>query len=244
MVQRQYEASMALQPAGLVDAKLKIALVAVSLLIALLTLLALLQMQRFKQLLIEVESSLVSVPALALRNDIERSLALGLPLQENRQLESMLRRMRERYPSVVSLHLLDAAREPGNPIWQVGPPLDAPRHIVNAQRQNPGNVWFDGHDPSGYILSWRVNDPVGRLVATLTVRYDRSKAVALLDNARRYVTRTGAAVILFSLLVLVPILFYLLSGIERIFGLAHAMLGVDPDAVQLEKPAAPPGPLP
>jgi len=138
-------------------------------------------MQRFKQLLIEVESSLVVVPALALKRDIERSLTLGLPLQENRQLHPMLERMRERYPTVVSLHLLDADRDLGRPIWQVGPSLASARQIVIAQRHNPGVVWFDARDPNGYILSWRVNDPLGRL----TVRYDRKHSGAMVENVRR-----------------------------------------------------------
>jgi hypothetical protein len=225
MMQRQPEAATVALPAGIKDAKLKIALVAICLLITLLSLLALLQMQRFKQMLIQVESSLVSVPALALKNDIERSLALGLPLNANRQLDTMLRRMRARYPEIVSLHLLDADTEPGSPIWQDGPPLISPQHIVLSQRRNPGSIWFDAHDPNGYILSWRVNDTLGHLVACLTVRFDRSKSVALLENARRYMTRTGAALILFSLLILVPILFYVLAGLERMLVLAQVIMG-------------------
>ena len=72
-------------------AKLRFILVAAGILIVLLSLLALLQIHRFKQLLIEVESARINVVGLALKNDVERSLGLGLQLRDNGQLVPALR---------------------------------------------------------------------------------------------------------------------------------------------------------
>ena len=70
--------------------KLKMTSVVVAIVFFLLSLLAVLQYYRFQTLLYEVNSSRISVPTQALKSDIERSLGLGLALQSNVALKSML----------------------------------------------------------------------------------------------------------------------------------------------------------
>ena len=205
--------------------KLKLIAVTASLMLGLLSLLALLQVHRFKQLLIEVESSLVSVPALALKRDIERTLAFGLPLRDNRQLETMLQTMNRRYSLMVSVHLIDADLEPGKILWQDGPPLASPKRVVAAHSASPRSTWFDARDPSGYLISWPITDPIGRLVANLTIRFDKSKPMRLVDDASAYLLQAWALLSGAALLVMLPVLLFLLAALDRMVARAGAIIG-------------------
>lgn len=197
------------------SSRLKLAAVAAGILVSLLSLLAMLQMHRFEQLLIEVESALISVPGVALRNDVERTLALGLPLNSNGSLQDMLRNVRKDYPIIVSIHLLDAELAPGQVLWQDGAPLATPRQVVDAQRRSPKAVWFGAGDAGGYILSWPIRDPLGQLVANLALRFDKTKPMALIDSTGHAMLAVWAALCLGGLLILLPVLWHLLADLDR-----------------------------
>jgi hypothetical protein len=174
--------------------------------------------------LIEVTSSLVSVPAQALKRDVERTLALGLPLRDNAQLKIMLDQVLKQNGSIVSIHLIDADADAGKILWESGPKLNAPKHIISAQRRTPKAMWFDDKDPSGFIQSWPVTDPIGDVVANLTVRFDKTKPLALVADAGRYLIFVWCGLSLASLLILVPFMFHFLSGLDRMIVLAKAII--------------------
>ena len=216
--------------------KWKLAAVAVGLIIFLLSMLALLQIHRFKQLLIEVTSSLVSVPSQSLKRDVERTLAFGLPLRDNSQLKVMLKEVLEENKSIVSIHLIDADADAGKVLWESGPPLKEPKRVIAAQRRNPKAMLFDDKDPSGFIQSWPITDPIGHMVANLTVRFDKTKPMALVADAASYLVYVWAGLSLASLLILLPAVFYLLSQLDRAIARAKSIiLGTgNPDAHQVE----------
>ncbi|MES2935938.1 MAG: hypothetical protein V4805_20915 [Pseudomonadota bacterium] len=205
-------------------AKLRFILVAAGILIVLLSLLAILQIHRFKQLLIEVESSRINVVGLALKNDVERSLGLGLQLRDNGQLLPMLERTLKQYPGLISIHVVDLDLESGKTLWEVGPGLSSTQTIVARQRRAPTAVWFDDSDLRGYVLGWPVTDPIGRLVANLSIRFDKEKPLALIVQASHYVYGVLAALSLLLLVVLTPLLLRSLSRLDHVISSAKSIL--------------------
>jgi hypothetical protein len=213
---------------------LKIVLTAVTILLALLCFLLLLQMHRFEKLLIEVNSNLVSVPAKALKADIERTLAFGLPLSDNLQIKSMLQRIDDTSDSVISIHVVDAYFSPGKIIWEVGKPLPAeePLFIVLAQRLNKKSMWFGDQDPIGYLQSWPIVDPIGNIMANLVIRFDKTHPQQLILKTRQYLYTVCGVICLCMLLLLLPFLTYVLKKLNRQVALAQRIIegerAVDP----------------
>ena len=203
---------------------LKIVLTAVTILLALLCFLLLLQMHRFEKLLIEVNSNLVSVPAKALKADIERTLAFGLPLSDNLQIKSMLQRIDDTSDSVISIHVVDAYFSPGKIIWEVGKPLP--------QRLNKKSMWFGDQDPIGYLQSWPIVDPIGNILANLVIRFDKTHPQQLILKTRQYLYTVCGVICLCMLLLLLPFLTYVLKKLNRQVALAQRIIegerAVDP----------------
>ena len=204
--------------------KLKMASVAIAILFFLLSLLAVLQFYRFQNLLYEVNSSRISVPAQALKRDVERTLAFGLSLQTNVQLKTMLEHVIEKYPSILSIQLVDTIADSGNVLWESGPPLADPMHFVQAQRRSGKPMWFDASRPDSFIQSWVIKDPIGQVVANLTLSADKSQVVALLADARARLLKIWLILCFSVLLILTPVLLYLFSRLDRIISAAQAIL--------------------
>ena len=204
--------------------KLKMASVAIAILFFLLTLLAVLQFYRFQNLLFEVNSSRISVPAQALKRDVERTLAFGLSLQTNVQLKTMLDQAIENYPSIVSIELVDTIADAGKVMWESGPPMKDPLSIVRAQRRSGKPMWFDASRPDSFIQSWVIKDPIGQVVANLTLSADKSQVTALLAEARSKLLKVWLTLCFAVLLILTPILLYLFSRLDRIISAAQAIL--------------------
>jgi hypothetical protein len=215
--------------------KLKMASVAIAILFFLLSLLAVLQFYRFQNLLFEVNSSRISVPAQALKRDVERTLAFGLSLQTNAQLKTMLEQVIEKYPSILSIQLVDTIADSGTIMWQSGPVLADPMRYVRSQRSSGKEMWFDAKSPDNFIQSWVIKDPIGQIVANLTLSADKSQVNALLADARASLFRIWLLLCLAVLLILTPILLYLFSRLDRIISAAQSILQgkkVDPVAWQ------------
>ena len=204
--------------------KLKMASVAIAILFFLLSLLAVLQFYRFQNLLYEVNSSRISVPAQALKRDVERTLAFGLSLQSNVQLKSMLDQVVEQYPSILSIQLVDTIADSGNIMWESGPPIADPMVFVRAQRRAGKPMWFDASRPDSFIQSWTIKDPIGQVVANLTLSADKSQVVALLSDARAKLFQIWLILCIAVLLILTPILLYLFSRLDQIISSAQAIL--------------------
>jgi hypothetical protein len=204
--------------------KLKMASVAIAILFFLLSLLAVLQFYRFQNLLYEVNSSRISVPAQALKRDVERTLAFGLPLQTNVQLKTMLDQVNEKYPSILSIQLVDTIADAGNILWESGPPLSDPMTFVRAQRRSGKPMWFDTSRPDDFIQTWVIHDPIGQVVANLTLSADKSQVTALLAEAQAKLLKVWLSLCIAVLLILIPILLYLFSRLDRIILAAQAIL--------------------
>lgn len=215
--------------------KLKMASVAIAILFFLLSLLAVLQFYRFQNLLFEVNSSRISVPAQALKRDVERTLAFGLSLQTNVQLKTMLEQVIQQYPSILSIQLVDTIADAGSIMWASGPALSDPMRYVRAQRKSGKEMWFDANNPDSFIQSWVIRDPIGQIVANLTLSADKSQVTALLADARASLFRIWLLLCIAVLLILTPILLYLFSRLDRIISAAQSILQgkkVDPAAWQ------------
>lgn len=204
--------------------KLKMASVALAILIFLLSLLAVLQFYRFQNLLFEVNSSRISVPAQMLKRDVERTLAFGLSLQLNVQLKSMLEQVIEKYPSIQAVQLLDTVADSGQILWDSGEPIINPMRYVRAQIRSGKEMWFDASHPSRFIQSWTINDPIGQPVASLIVAADKTQAAESLADARTELFKFWLLLCLAVLLILTPILLYIFTRLDRIIGSAKDIL--------------------
>lgn len=197
--------------------KIKIISVAVAVVFCLLGLLSVLQFFRFQHLLFEVTRSRVEVPAEALKRDIERTLATGLSLQTNAQLQTMLNQVLETNPILFSVQLAEGSAARGKVFWSSErQPVASPNAPVFVQR-------------------WPIVDPIGATVAQLTVISDKTGALAVMARARHEVLTFWAGLCLVVFALLTPILFWLLRGLDTIIASARAMLlgqPVDDKAMQ------------
>ena len=178
----------------------------VAVVVCLLGLLSVLQFFRFQHLLFEVTRSRVEVPAEALKRDIERTLATGLSLQTNAQLQTMLNQVLETNQILFSIQLAEGSAARGKVFWsssrQPEASLNAP---VFAQR-------------------WPIVDPIGATVAQLTIVSDKTGALNVMTQARHEVLTLWAGLCLVVLVLLMPILFWLLKRLDTIIASARAML--------------------
>jgi hypothetical protein len=197
--------------------KIKIISVAVAVVFCLLGLLSVLQFFRFQHLLFEVTRSRVEVPAEALKRDIERTLATGLSLQTNAQLQTMLNQVLETNPILFSVQLAEGSAARDKVFWSSErQPVASPNAPVFVQR-------------------WPIVDPIGATVAQLTVVSDKTGALTVMARARHEVLTFWAGLCLGVFALLTPILFWLLRRLDTIIASARAMLlgqPVDDKALQ------------
>ena len=206
--------------------KLKMASVVVAIVFFLLSLLAVLQYYRFQTLLFEVNSSRISVPTQALKSDIERSLGLGLALQSNVALKSMLETAIERNPDIRSIRLADTRSETAQILWEAGnpPPLTELQTAVDAHRRANKEMSFDPNHQDDFVQVWSIRDPIGRVVAALVMRVDNSEALNLLADARAHLLQYWLLLCGATLICLAPILIYLFSSLDRLIKSANEIL--------------------
>ena len=206
--------------------KLKMASVVVAIVFFLLSLLAVLQYYRFQTLLFEVNSSRISVPTQALKSDIERSLGLGLALQSNVALKSMLETAIERNPDIRSIRLADTRSETAQILWEAGnpPPLTELQTAVDAHRRANKEMSFDPNHKDDFVQVWSIRDPIGRVVAALVMRVDNSEALNLLADARAHLLQYWLLLCGATLICLAPILIYLFSSLDRLIKSANEIL--------------------
>ena len=206
--------------------KLKMASVVVAIVFFLLSLLAVLQYYRFQTLLFEVNSSRISVPTQALKSDIERSLGLGLALQNNVALKSMLETTIERNPDIRSIRLADTRSETAQILWEAGnpPPLTELQTAVDAHRRANKEMSFDPNHKDDFVQVWSIRDPIGRVVAALVMRVDNSEALNLLADARAHLLQYWLLLCGATLICLAPILIYLFSSLDRLIKSANEIL--------------------
>ncbi len=206
--------------------KLKMASVVVGILFFLLSLLAVLQFYRFQTLLFEVNSSRISVSAQSLKGAVERSLALGLPIQSNAQLKSMLESAIEKYPDIQSVQLVDEQSDSGKVYWEAGSaPTEADTlRVLEAHRRSRKDMWFDPAHATGFVQVLSIKDPIGHVVADLVLRVDNSAAKTLLSDARTHLFQFWFVLCLATVLLLAPILLYLFLNLDRLIRSASAIL--------------------
>lgn len=186
--------------------KLKIISVSVAVVVCLLGLLSVLQFFRFQHLLFEVTRSRIEVPAEALKRDVERTLATGLSLQTNAQLQIMLNQVLEMNPILFSIQLAEGSAAKGKVFWSA---LRQPEVSLNAPV---------------FVQRWPIVDPIGATVAQLTVVSDKSGALGVMAKAREEVLTLWAGLCLVVLALLTPLLFWLLKSLDTIIASARAML--------------------
>jgi hypothetical protein len=197
--------------------KIKIISAAVAIVFLLLGLLSVLQYFRFQHLLFEVTRSRIEVPAEALKRDIERTLANGLSLQTNAQLQTMLAQVLETNPILFSIQLAEGVTPQSKVFWSA---TRQPQQELNAQV---------------FLQRWPIIDPIGATVAQLTAVSDKSGALIVMAKARNELLTLWAGLCLIVLALLTPILFWLLKSLDTIIASARAILlgqPVDTKAVQ------------
>lgn len=197
--------------------KIKIISAAVAIVFLLLGLLSVLQYFRFQHLLFEVTRSRIEVPAEALKRDIERTLANGLSLQTNAQLQTMLAQVLETNPILFSIQLAEGFTPQSKVFWSATRQPQQERHA------------------QVFVQRWPIIDPIGATVAQLTAVSDKSGALIVMAKARNELLTLWAGLCLIVLALLTPILFWLLKSLDTIIASARAILlgqPVDTKAVQ------------
>jgi hypothetical protein len=197
--------------------KIKIISVSVAIVFFLLGLLSVLQFFRFQHLLFEVNRSRVEVPAEALKRDVERTLATGLSIQTNAQLQTMLNQVLEANPILFSVQLAEVAAAQSKVFW-------------TAARQPEGSL-----NAAVFVQRWPIIDPIGATVAQLTVVSDKTGALNVMAKAQNELLTLWAGLCLIVLVLLTPILFGLLKNLDVIIASARAVLlgqPVDAKAMQ------------
>jgi hypothetical protein len=205
--------------------KLKIISVGFGLIIFLLGMLSVLQFFRFQNLLFEVVSSRVEVPAEALKRDIERSLATGLSLQTNAQLTTMLEEVVQKNSIVFSIQIKDTLSDSNEPLWFAGSMSDPSKCRADersAKAQGPSDLC----DKPVFTQRWPIVDPIGKTVAQLIFVSDKSEVLKLAADARKDLERLLAIMCAASIAILFPLLFYLLKSLDKIvFNARSVILG-------------------
>lgn len=209
--------------------KIKMASVVVAIVFFLLSLLAVLQYYRFQTLLYEVNASRISVPTQALKSDIERSLGLGLALQSNAALKTMLETTIERNPDIRSIRLAETRTKTAELLWEAGkvPPAAELQTAVDAHRRARKDMSFDPNQKDDFVQVWSIRDPIGTVVAALVVRVDNSQARALLSDARDHLIQYWLLLCLATIVCLAPILYYLFRNLDRLVYSADRILRGD-----------------
>jgi hypothetical protein len=197
--------------------KIKIIAVSLTVVFCLLGLLSVLQFFRFQHLLFEVTRSRIEVPAEALKRDIERTLATGLSLQTNVQLQTMLNQVLETNPILFSLQVTEWPATQGKVFW-------------SAERHPDKSL-----NAPVFVQRWPIVDPIGATVAQLAVVSDKTGALNVMAKARHEVLTLWAGLCLIVLTLLAPMLLWLLKSLDTIIGSARAVLlgqPVDDKALQ------------
>lgn len=197
--------------------KIKIISVSIAVVFFLLGLLSVLQFFRFQHLLFEVTRSRIEVPAEALKRDVERTLATGLSLQTNAQLQTMFNKVLETNPIVFSIQLAEGKTAKGRVFWSSARQPDTSQNTPV------------------FVQHWPIVDPIGATVAQLTFVSDKTGALNVMAQARTEVLTLWAGLCLIVLALLTPILFWLLKRLDTIIASARALLSgqaVDGKAMQ------------
>lgn len=206
--------------------KLKMTSVVVAIVFFLLSLLAVLQYYRFQTLLYEVNASRISVTTQALKSNIERSLGLGLALQNNSALKTMLEASIERSPDIQSIRLADTKSGTASVLWEAGKPpsLQDLQTSVDAHRRARKEMSFDPNHKDDFVQVWSIRDPIGDNVASLVIHIDNDQAHALLADARSHLLQYWLLLCGATLVCLAPILIYLFINLDRLVKSANAIL--------------------
>jgi len=203
--------------------KLKIISVGFGLIIFLLGMLSVLQFFRFQNLLFEVVSSRVEVPAEALKRDIERSLATGLTLQTNAQLSTMLEEVVQKNSIVFYVQIKDSLSNSNEPLWFAGK-MPGPTQCLDAESiakdQGPAKLC----DTPVFTQRWPIVDPIGKTVAQLVFISDKSEVLKLAADARKELARLLGIFCAASIAILFPLLFYLLVSLDKIISAARSVI--------------------
>ncbi len=197
--------------------KIKIISVCVAIVFFLLGLLSVLQYFRFQHLLFDVTRSRVEVPAEALKRDVERTLATGLSLQTNAQLQIMLNHVLETNPILFSIQIVDSSATNGKVLW-------------SGARQPARSA-----SAPVFVQRWPIIDSIGSTVAQLTFVSDKTAALELLARVRDEAFGLWARLCLVVLAILTPLLWWLLKTLDTIIVSARAVLldePVDTNTVQ------------
>jgi hypothetical protein len=203
--------------------KLKIISVCFGLIIFLLGMLSVLQFFRFQNLLFEVVSSRVEVPAEALKRDIERSLATGLTLQTNAQLSTMLAEAVQKNSIVFSIQIKDSLSNSKDPLWIAGKMPSLSKCLddkSSAKDQGPAKLC----ETPVFTQRWPIVDPIGKTVAQLIFISDKSEVVNLAADARKDLASLLGVLCASSIAILFPLLFYLLISLDKIILAARSVI--------------------
>ena len=210
--------------------KIKIIGVATGIIFFLLSLLSALQFFRFQHLLFDITQARVEVPAEALKRDIERSIATGIALQTNAQLPLMLNNVIQTNPNVLAIELIDLGSASQEVLVFAGkrPASSTGASKIGSSTSKASVTNLEG--PPVFLQQWPIVDALGVTVARLTFTSDKSEALGIAATARAELMTLALTLFLAALGLLVPILFLVLTKLDKIVLAAKSvMLGKNAD---------------
>lgn len=174
---------------------------------------------KFRSVQEEVERSRFLVLALDVKATAERGLALGLGLDQMINLGSVLSRLKQDYPEILALQIID---DRGVTLYAAGTPLEGEISATAIERL--GTTGEGGQrqalDATGTAASGvmvPLANAFGQTTGALVLQYDRAASEAAAGAVTLEQVRTGALALLLSALAALVLTALYLRGVTRRF---------------------------
>lgn len=186
-------------------------------------LLGFLNLHKFEQLLDNLATARVRVTAVDSKAAIEQSLALGLPLADVQNIQSVIDRARSFDAEIASVWVVDGERTPGEILYASGPlPRQAPAKWLDVQARAGHGAWHR-IDASGHLtMVWPLIDPLDRTAGLLVFDVSRQRHADMAALAGSHLARVVAVLGLLLAIATAIVMVVLLRPVERSIDLVGA----------------------
>lgn len=179
-------------------------------------LLGFLNLHKFEQLLDNLATARVRVTAVDSKAAIEQSLALGLPLADVQNIQSVIDRARSFDAEIASVWVIDVERTPGEILYASGPPpAQAPTKWLDLQARAGHGAWHRT-DASGHLtMVWPLIDPLDRTAGLLVFDVSRQRHADMVALAGSHLAQVVAVLGLLLAIATAIVMVVLLRPVER-----------------------------
>lgn len=179
-------------------------------------LLGFLNVHKFEQLLDNLATARVRVTAVDSKTAIEQSLALGLPLADLQNIQTVIDRAHSFDAAIVSVLVVDLEQTRGEILYASGPrPAQAPAEWMDMQGRAGQGVWHR-IDVSGRLtMAWPLIDPLDRTAGMLVFDVSRQRHADMVAVAAAHLAVVVAVLGLVLAGATAIVMLVLLRPVER-----------------------------